>query len=86
MPMVGHQHKGQNAHRAFVERLGEHARESCIIDRLFKQRQAGYRSIEDMVHDASRGLSRAAGHGLILDVASAFSRKTISPHFACFTV
>jgi hypothetical protein len=63
MPVVGHQHERKNAYRAFGQRFGEHAQEGGIIGRFFKQRQARHSAVEDVVNEATRCLTRAAGHG-----------------------
>src|SRR5260370_19165724 len=62
MPMIRHQHEGQDPHRTFIERFRQHAKKRRVVGRFFKQGQARHSAIEDMVNDASRSLSRTSAH------------------------
>src|SRR5260221_8171815 len=83
MPMVGHQHKGQNPHGALLQGFGHDAEKRRVIGWLFKQRQPCHGTIEGMVNNATRGLSSTARHGPIVRQSGApvKRKRAASPFF-----
>ena len=62
MPVIGHQHEGQDPYWVFGNRFGEHALERRVIGGLFKQRQACHGPVKDMVNETTRCMSRTSSH------------------------